>query len=119
MTLHEKLRPHATRVFGEWVDRLRDRIGPTTYVDWSDTPEEPLSPYRARLTMPVDEDADGTELQEREVVRGRVRMICEVRCDCGKRWFNTKFERLQLCPRCDRAVLLDEPGDGRQVHPKR
>jgi len=119
MALDERIRPQAARVFGEWVERLRDRLGPTTYVDWADIPAEPLPPYRARLTLHVDQDTDGTEIQEREVVRGRVRMICEVRCDCGKRWFNTKFERLQLCPRCERAVLLDEPNESGQQYPKR
>jgi hypothetical protein len=118
-TQDERPRPQAARVLSEWVDRLRDRLGPTTYVNWSDVPDEPLSPYRARLTMPADEDTSGTELQERDVVRGKARMIYEVRCDCGKRWFNPTFERVQLCPRCERAVLLDEPNDSGQQYPER
>jgi hypothetical protein len=103
--------PHLPRirVMDTWVGRLRDRLAPTRYVDWSDVPDGPTSPYRARLTLPAAESVPGTEIEEREVVRGRVRMICEVRCACGKRWFNTRFERVQLCPRCERAVLLDEP----------
>jgi hypothetical protein len=100
--------PPQVRFLGEWVGRLRDRLGPRTYVDWSDVPDEPPSPYRARLAMPPADEASGTELQERDVVRGKVRTIYEVRCACGKRWFNPKFERVQLCPRCERAVLLDE-----------
>lgn len=100
--------PHV-RFIGDWVGRLRARLGPTTYVNWSDVPDEPLSPYRARLSMPATEESTGTDIQEREVVRGKVRLIYEVRCRCGKRWFNPRFERVQLCPRCECAVLLDEP----------
>jgi hypothetical protein len=118
-TPNERPRPQTARVLGDWVDRLRDRLGPTTYVNWSDVPDEPLPPYRARLTLPPDEESSGTEIQERDVVRGKVRTIYEVRCDCGTRWFNTKFERVQLCPRCDRAVLLDEPNESGQQYPQR
>ena len=107
-TPDERPRPQTARVLGDWVDRLRDRLGPTTYVNWSDVPDEPLPPYRARLTMPADEESSGTEIQERDVVRGKVRTIYEVRCDCGK-----------LCPRCDRAVLLDEPNESGQQYPQR
>ena len=62
--------------------------------------------HRARLTLPADDESSGTKIQEREVVRGKVRAIYEVRCDCGKRWFHTRFERVQLCLsfRCTRTI---------------
>ena len=100
------MRPR-TRSLDGWVSRLRHRLIPT-YVDWNDIPDDKPSPYRARLTFALDA-SDDPELQARDVVRGEMRMICEVRCACGKRWFNPKFERVQICPRCDRAVLLEEP----------
>jgi len=91
------------------VGSLRERMKPATYVDWSDTPREPESPYRARLTMPVEENDDGVEVREREVVRGEITAIYEIRCACGKRWFNRHFENVQVCPRCNCAVLLARP----------
>jgi hypothetical protein len=85
---------------------MRDRVRPT-YVDY--VPEEPRSPYRARLTLLPDQSPDGVEISEREVVRGAVALVYETRCACGKRWFSPRFQRLQLCPRCGRAVLLEPP----------
>jgi hypothetical protein len=92
------------------VSGLRDRLKPNTYVDWSDIPDEPEPPYRARLTLSAEKSADGLELREREIVRGEMTMIYEVRCPCGKRWFNPRFENVQICPRCSCAVLLQRPG---------
>jgi len=93
------------------VSGLRDRLRSNTYVDWSDIPDEPESPYRARLTLlPEQRGPDGLDVREREVVRGDVTTIYEVRCPCGKRWFNPQFENVQICPRCSCAVLLQRPG---------
>jgi len=93
----------------QWVDRVRDRLRPTTYVDWSDVPDGPVSPYRARLTLAPEQSPEGVEVRERDVVRGEMKVVYEIRCACGKRWFNPRLERVQLCPRCGHAVLLQAP----------
>ncbi len=92
-----------------WIGRVRDRLLPTSYVDWSDIPDGPQSPYRARVTLATEHSPDDVDVLEREVVRGKMKVIYEVRCSCGRRWFNPRLERVQLCPRCDRAVLLEPP----------
>lgn len=92
-----------------WVGRIRERLKPTAYVDWSEVPDGPESPYRARLTSPTDHSPEGVEVLEREVVRGKVSVVYEIRCGCGRRWFSPRFERVHLCPRCGRAVLVDPP----------
>jgi hypothetical protein len=91
-----------------WVSRLRDRVFPT-YVDGADLPDDPPSPYRARLQVSTDTGTDGVEVSEREVVRGTVRVIYEIRCNCRRRWFRREFERVHVCPRCGRAVLVERP----------
>lgn len=91
------------------VSGLLDRLRPTVYVDGRDVPDPPESPYRARLTLAAEVCLDGDEVREREVVRGEMKTIYEIRCRCGKRWFNPRFENVQLCPRCDCAVLLSLP----------
>ena len=94
-----------------WLQRLRNRLTPSQYVAWSDLPDEPESPYRARLTVPkegVPDDVD-VDVEAREIVPGEMKIIYEVRCACGKRWFNPRHENVQLCPRCGRAVLLHDP----------
>lgn len=91
----------------DWFDRVRHRVRPT-YVDY--VPDEPTTPYRARLTLLPEQNPEGKEIRECEVVRGQLTLFYEVRCPCGKRWFNPRFERIQLCPRCGCAVLLEPPG---------
>jgi len=92
------------------VTGLLDRLRPTVYVDGCDVPDPPESPYRARLTLAPEQCLDDVELREREVVRGEMKTIYEIRCRCGKRWFNPRLENVQLCPRCGCAVLLNPPG---------
>jgi len=94
---------------GRWFHRLLDRLKPTVYVDGRDLPDEPESPYRARLTLPLEQSTEGVEVRERDVVHGEVRVIYEVRCSCGKRWFNPQLDKVQFCPRCSRAVLIQLP----------
>jgi len=92
-----------------WLRQVRDRLAPTEYVNAADLPDEPLSPYRARLTVQKEQAPDDFETGEREVVAGEMKIIYQVRCACGKRWFNPRCENVQLCPRCGRAVLLRDP----------
>lgn len=92
-----------------WLHRIRDRLKPAEYVDWSALPAEPESPYRARLTVPKEQVPDDVEIGDREVVQGTMKIVYEVRCACGKRWFNPHLENVQVCPRCSRAVLLRDP----------
>ena len=87
---------------------MRDRIHPR-YVDGSDLEYEQLSPYRARLNVPEELTPYGMEVTEREVVRGTVRVVYEIRCECRRRWFQRSLERVQVCPRCSRAVLVERP----------
>ena len=94
---------------GRLVNGLRNRLTPTVYVDGCDVPDLPESPYRARLTIPIEHAPEGVEVRERDVVRGRMKVVYEIRCACGRRWFNPRLERVQLCPRCGRAVLLQPP----------
>jgi len=91
----------------DWLGHVRARLGPTTYVDFADIPDAQPCPYRARLTLPREVRETNADLEEREVVRGNVRMVYEVRCACGRRWFSAELAVAQVCPRCDRAVLMD------------
>ena len=88
--------------------RLRDRIQPR-YIDGADLPDDPPSPYRARLHIPEEKTPFGMEVTERDVVRGSVRIVYEIRCTCRRRWFQRAFERVQVCPRCGSAVLVERP----------
>ena len=91
---------------GEKFYAVSDRLKPTEYVEYRDVPEDPEGPYRARVSVTVDNGSDGVEVSEREVVRGEMQRVYSIRCPCGRRWFDTAPERLQVCPKCGKAVLL-------------
>jgi hypothetical protein len=92
-----------------WLENVRDRLMPVAYVDWHDIPDEPRCPYRARITAATGTGADEPDVLERDVVRGTSKTIYEIRCQCGRRWFNRQLEHVQICPRCERAVLVMAP----------
>jgi hypothetical protein len=90
----------------DWLNDVSERLKPTSYVDYHDAPDEPQSPYRARVTAALELGNGGVEVSEREIVRGEMQKIYSIRCPCGKRWFDAAPERLQVCPKCGKAVLL-------------
>ena len=90
----------------DWLNDVSTRLKPTSYVDYRDVPEGPEGPYRARVSVAIDNGANGVEVSEREIVRGEMQMVDSVRCACGKRWFDPAPPRLQVCPKCGKAVLL-------------
>jgi hypothetical protein len=97
----------STGRLGDWLNGVKARLVPTAYVDFADIPDEQPCPYRARLTLPKEVRESNADLDEREVVRGKARVLYEIRCACGRRWFSPKLEIAQICPRCDRAVLIE------------
>jgi len=95
-------------------DWLRDVRGkrPTeeVYVDFAEVPTEPEGPYRARMTVAAHQRApEGIDVNEREVVTGEVQLLYRMSCPCGHRWDALDFQRMSLCAKCGRAVIVDPP----------
>jgi hypothetical protein len=82
-----------------------------TYVDGSELSADPEGPYRARLggTARHHAGSEGIDVGEREVVRGELQLVYRVHCPCTHHWDETQFQRLSLCPKCGRAVVVDPP----------
>jgi hypothetical protein len=94
-----------------WLREVRGKQPPEeVYVDAAEVPAEPEGPYRARLEMSTHEPAvEGIDVREREVVTGELQVIYQLRCPCGHRWQTTQFQRMNICPKCSRAVLVEVP----------
>lgn len=93
-----------------WIRSSRGKQDKDTYVDSAEVPAEPEGPYRARaVTAPHEHTPPGFEVRERQVVNGELQMRYEVRCPCGHLWSSMQFQRMSVCPRCDRAVLVAVP----------
>ena len=93
---------------------LRDVGGKRTpedeYVDSAEVPPEPEGPYRARMAASTHRHApEGFDVNEREVVTGHAELLYRILCPCGHHWDTQQFHKMSLCPKCSRAVLVDEP----------
>jgi DNA-directed RNA polymerase subunit RPC12/RpoP len=80
------------------------------YVDFAKAPEEPEGPYRARMALSTHVPVlEGIDVSERDVVAGQLQVIYQVCCPCGQRWQSPQFQRMSICPKCSRAVLVEAP----------
>jgi hypothetical protein len=50
---------------------------------------------------------EGVEVVEHDLGHAVGRWILQVRCDCGRRWFEVDAVRSAHCPRCGTMVLID------------
>jgi hypothetical protein len=50
---------------------------------------------------------EGMKVDERRVGRAVGQWVMHVRCDCGKRWFETEAVDSTTCPRCGLLVYVD------------
>ncbi len=64
------------------------------------------------LSMP-----EGIRVDERLVGRAVAQWILQVRCDCGRRWFEVEAVDTATCPRCGVLVYVDM--DARGNYPAR
>lgn len=93
-----------------WIRNARGKQEQETYVDSAEVPAEPEGPYRARAsTAPHEHKPPGFEVRERQVVNGELQVLYQVHCPCGHQWSSTQFQRMSVCPQCDRAVLVAVP----------
>jgi DNA-directed RNA polymerase subunit RPC12/RpoP len=70
-------------------------------------PEEPddledTSAVPRILRMP-----DGVRVEERRVGRAVAQWVLQVRCECGRRWFEVDAVDTVTCPRCGVKVYVD------------
>lgn len=49
---------------------------------------------------------EGIEVVEERLGRATAQWILEVRCDCGRRWFELEEVETARCPRCETLVRI-------------
>jgi hypothetical protein len=93
----------------ESIDEERDFEAPSPvqllrYLDESENADEADEDegYPRILDMP-----EGIKVDERRVGRAVAQWVLQVRCDCGRRWFEVEEVDTATCPRCGILVYVD------------
>jgi hypothetical protein len=84
---------------------------PAGVSDKRDPDPDATSPYPKITRLP-----EGIEVIEQQVGRAVGTWVLQVRCQCGRRWFETEAVDTTHCPRCGMLVYVDVqagPGPGR------
>ncbi len=50
---------------------------------------------------------EGIEVKERRLGRAAGHWVLQVRCECGRRWFEVEPVQTADCPRCGALVFID------------
>jgi hypothetical protein len=91
---------------------------PDRSLDWANREERVLlADYQTNLSEPVDSDAsavlpvitrmpDGYEVVEHRVGRAIGQWVLQLRCECGRRWFELEEVDATTCPRCGLLVYV-------------
>lgn len=53
----------------------------------------------------------GIEVQEEELSTITAQKIYQMRCECGRSWFELELSRLAKCPACSRLGVVDKGTD--------
>lgn len=58
----------------------------------------------------VEQMPEGIVVEERSVGRAYAQWIVQIRCECGRRWFEVEAVSTATCPRCGMALVVDVEG---------
>jgi hypothetical protein len=91
---------------------------PDPSLDWTNRDERVLlTDYEPNSREPADSDAseilpaitrmpDGYEVVEHRVGRAIGQWVLQLRCECGRRWFELEEVDTTTCPRCGLLVYV-------------
>ncbi|HEX4378040.1 MAG TPA: hypothetical protein VHZ99_12895 [Steroidobacteraceae bacterium] len=55
--------------------------------------------------------AGGIEVQEEELSTITAQKLYQMRCECGRSWFELELSRLAKCPACSKLGVVDDTTD--------
>lgn len=109
MTTRDKADPPEDLISSAELMRLLADEADQLHEDESDDDSDTLGlePLPKVMRMP-----EGIEVVERRVGRAVGQWILEIRCECGRRWFELEAVDTGTCPRCGALVLIRIEGLG-------
>jgi hypothetical protein len=55
----------------------------------------------------IEQLPPGIVVEEASMGRATGQWIVQIRCECGRRWFDVEMVKTARCPRCESLVLIE------------
>ena len=55
----------------------------------------------------IEQAPPGILVEETEMGRATGQWVVQIRCECGRRWFDVEMVKTARCPRCTSMVVVD------------
>jgi hypothetical protein len=91
-------------------DRRPADLEHTQPMERADATELPEAEDTAFIGVPlprIEQLPPGMIVEEGEMGHATGQWIVQVRCDCGRRWFDVKMVKTARCPRCEMVVVIE------------
>jgi hypothetical protein len=91
-------------------DRGSADLEHTQPIERADATELPEAEDTAFIGVPlprIEQLPPGMIVEEGEMGHATGQWIVQVRCDCGRRWFDVKMVKTARCPRCEMMVVIE------------
>lgn len=82
----------------------------TQPMERADTTQLPAAEDTAYIGAPlprIEQLPPGMLVEEGEMGHATGQWIVQIRCDCGRRWFDVKMVKTARCPRCESMVVVE------------
>jgi hypothetical protein len=63
--------------------------------------------YLSALLPRIEQLPAGIVVEETEMGRATGQWVVQIRCECGRRWFDVQMVKTARCPRCETMVVVE------------
>lgn len=91
-------------------ERPRDELEHTQPIEKTESLEREPGDDTAYIGAPlprVEQLPPGIIVKEDVMGRATGQWIVQIRCECGRRWFDVQMVKTARCPRCESMVVVD------------
>src|SRR5262245_27581057 len=91
-------------------ERERTELEDTQPMERADATELPDAADTSFIGAPlprIEQLPPGMLVEEGEMGHATGQWIVQIRCDCGRRWFDVKMVKTARCPRCETMVVIE------------
>jgi hypothetical protein len=84
---------------------------PMEHADATELPDAGDTSYIGASLPRIEQLPPTILVEEGEMGHATGQWIVQIRCDCGRRWFDVKMVKTARCPRCESMVVIESIDD--------